>query len=243
MLFTYSSSIYLDRDNFRLSTKNGLLFPKFNYYEEFIDVGEVFTPFNLTSGSKKDVVLVFELNTSEASSEYLLKVKNTNLSVDQKYYDVLVKSKILKDNNNVNNYSMNSYINFDGSVLNGTRYRLNSYEIKEVFNETYRVCDGECKDYTYIVRPNTSGNYIMKVNSNVIGNNSYLKYPFDFYKYFVLVKYRTYGNVYNIRCNVLNTSDLSSDYVYIEVPSSIINANKIEFVINNRENKYNLVLK
>ena len=96
----------------------------------------MFTPFNLTSGSKKDVVLVFELNTSEASSEYLLKVKNTNLSVDQKYYDVLVKSKILKDNNNVNNYSMNSYINFDGSVLNGTRYRLNSYEIKEVFNET-----------------------------------------------------------------------------------------------------------
>ena len=83
----------------------------------------------------------------------------------------------------------------------------------------------------------------MKVNSNVIGNNSYLKYPFDFYKYFVLIKYRTYGNVYNIRCNVLNTSDLSSDYVYIEVPSSIINANKIEFVINNRENKYNLVLK
>ena len=65
----------------------------------------------------------------------------------------------------------------------------------------------------------------------------------DFYKYFVLIKYRTYGNVYNIRCNVLNTSDLSSDYVYIEVPSSLINANKIEFVINNRENKYNLVLK
>ena len=65
----------------------------------------------------------------------------------------------------------------------------------------------------------------------------------DFYKYFVLIKYRTYGNIYNIRCNVLNTSDLSSDYVYIEVPSSIINANKIEFVINNRENKYNLVLK
>ena len=173
----------------------------------------------------------------------MLKVKNTNLSVDQKYYDVLVKSKILKDNNNVNNYSMNSYINFDGSVLNGIRYRLNSYEIKEVFNETYRVCDGECKDYTYIVRPNTSGNYIMKVNSNIISNNSYLKYPFDFYKYFVLIKYRTYGNIYNIRCNVLNTSDLSSDYVYIEVPSSIINANKIEFVINNRENKYNLVLK
>ena len=238
-----SNNVYLDRDNFRLSTKNGLLFPKFNYYEEFIDVGEVFSPFNLTSGSKKDVVLVFELNTSEASNEYLLKVKNTNLNVDQKYYEVLVKSKILKDSNNVNNYSMNSYINFDGNVLNGTRYRLNSYEIKEVFNETYRVCDGECKDYTYIVRPNTSGNYIMKVNSNVIGDNSYLKYPFDFYKYFVLIKYRTYGNVYNIRCNVLNTSDLTSDYVYIEVPSSIVNANKIEFVINNRENKYNLVLK
>lgn len=243
-------TIKVDRNTFRLKVGSDRIAPKFSMSDLFVDMGETFKEIILTSGMEKNVVLVFEIDKEDYKSEYLIRVKNVdeiNLGdLKSEFADISTRPESLMDEELVGNYSIPGVVEFKDSFINGVSLDFVSYEINSSFKEIYENCyEGICSDYTYIVKPSGRSNAVMRIKGNLENKSDYdyIKYPKDLFQYFATIRYRYEGKIRELRTNIINSNYMINEYTYIEVPERIVEANKIEILINIRGIKYNLILK
>ena len=55
-----------------------MLIPKFSYKNEFLDLGEVFAPMDVSPGETKEIVIVYEIDKKEVKKEYIFRIKTNN---------------------------------------------------------------------------------------------------------------------------------------------------------------------
>ena len=244
----------LSRDTFRLSVGKELIIPTYSMAEKFIDIGQTFSPTTIKSGEDKDVIVVFEIDSSNLSKEYILKVKNFDsdryLSAENQYKDIIVAPSNLNENKDMGTVYLPNDIDFKDSILKESSLHISSYEIADRFKEKYKyTIDGKEHEATYSIIPSTKGDVkILKIEANMKIDDSvymkkYLNTPADLFEYYGVVRFRYQGYYKNLKLKKIDVDFDKDNYAYMEIPKEIENANKIDLIILIRGIKYTINLK
>ncbi len=244
-----TKDINVNRETFRLSYKDELLYADMSLAEKFIDMGESFRSNKVKSGTDYDCIVVFELDKSQLATEYIL---NVLTNTTEGYKAKIVKPKNLDDIKDNGSKTIPNNIVFSDSMLGNTSLTLKSYQVEEKFMEKYDyMFDGELKKGTYTVMPESTSlgiNAILRVDSEIVVDNSinmykYIKKPSDFYKYYGILSYRSLGNTGSVKLVPKDVIYETNNYTYFEVPYELMDADKIQLVLLIRGQKYTFILK
>lgn len=179
-----NTTYVLSRETFRLSLDDELLFPIFTLNEEFMDLGEVFTPREITKGENKDLIVVYEIDNKKLKSNYVFKIKNyDNKSlgdIQSPYKDITLKPNNLNEIKEEGTYKLSANLDLKNTILSESKLTISEYNISDKFDEKYNLCSSDsCKDITYIVRPNNVGKgdlTVLKLKTKLsLDNNLYMK--------------------------------------------------------------------
>lgn len=247
----------LYRETFRLELNNTMLIPTFGLDNKFIDVGKTYSPFEIKSGETKEFIIVFELDNSVNQSEFILKIKNYDYgnftTLESEYKDINIVPKYIDHDEDYGKLYLPIRLNLEETMLNNTNIVLNSYEIATTFKEKYEYCieENNCMTNTYIVKPISTGKgnlSVLKLRGTLeldddLYMNKYITNLGDLLSYFGKISYRYRGKYKTAAITKIPTKLKTNEYSYVEVPSELAEANKIEIILTIRGIKYTLVLK
>ena len=253
-----SSKTYkLTRDTFRLVVNNEMLIPKFSYKNEFLDLGEVFAPMDVSPGETKEIVIVYEIDKKDVKKEYIFRIKNYETislgDITAPYKEIIIKPYDLNSKNDTGTYYLPAELKFENTVLGNSSSIIGEYQISPSFKEKYQYCPSEdkCYDGTYMVRPESTGKgnvavLKLKISANIDKNiffSKYFKYPSDLIKYYGKIRCEFGDTSYTYTPLIISTKYQKDTYTYIEVPKELNKASKIELILSIRGIKYTIVLK
>lgn len=247
----------LYRETFRLELNNTMLIPTFGLDNKFIDVGKTYSPFEIKSGETKEFIIVFELDNSVSQSEFILKIKNYDYgnftTLESEYKDINIVPKYIDYDEDYGKLYLPIRLNLEETMLGKTNIVLNSYEIATTFKEKYEYCieENNCMTNTYIVKPISTGKgnlSVLKLRGTLdlddnLYMNKYITNLGDLLSYFGKISYRYRGRYKTASITKIPTKLKTNEYSYVEVPSELAEANKIEIILTIRGIKYTLVLK
>lgn len=247
----------LYRETFRLELNNTMLIPTFGLDNKFIDVGKTYSPFEIKSGETKEFIIVFELDNSVNQSEFILKIKNYDYgnftTLESEYKDINIVPKYIDHDEDYGKLYLPIRLNLEETMLGKTSIVLNSYEIATTFKEKYEYCieENNCMINTYIVKPISTGKgnlSVLKLRGTLdldedLYMNKYIINLGDLLSYFGKISYRYRGKYKTASITKIPTKLKTDEYSYVEVPSELAEANKIEIILTIRGIKYTLVLK
>lgn len=247
----------LYRETFRLELNNTMLIPTFGLDNKFIDVGKTYSPFEIKSGETKEFIIVFELDNSVNQSEFILKIKNYDYgnftTLESEYKDINIVPKYIDHDEDYGKLYLPIRLNLEETMLGKTNIVLNSYEIATTFKEKYEYCieENNCMINTYIVKPISTGKgnlSVLKLRGRLdldedLYMNKYITNLGDLLSYFGKISYRYRGKYKTASITKIPTKLKTDEYSYVEVPSELAEANKIEIILTIRGIKYTLVLK
>ena len=243
----------LSRELFRLEVNNKNLLPAFSIENKFIDIGNIYAPMTINKESIEEVNIIFEIDNINLKNEYIFKIKtneNSNISKDTSLYkEIVIKPTNLNSEIKVNNYSIPASINFNESLLKESILNINEYNLANNFKEKYSQCiNNNCYDNIVIVSADSINNAVLKLKTNLTidENTSLKKYIInssDLIEYYGTIKYRYLGNNYESKLVKIMNKKLNNEYSYFEIPNKILEADKIELVLNIRGKTYTIILK
>lgn len=247
----------LYRETFRLELNNTMLIPTFGLDNKFIDVGKTYSPFEIKSGETKEFIIVFELDNSVNQSEFILKIKNYDYgnftTLESEYKDINIVPKYIDHDEDYGKLYLPIRLNLEETMLGKTNIVLNSYEIATTYKEKYEYCieENNCMINTYIVKPISTGKgnlSVLKLRGTLdldedLYMNKYITNLGDLLSYFGKISYRYRGKYKTASITKIPTKLKTDEYSYVEVPSELAEANKIEIILTIRGIKYTLVLK
>ena len=114
----------------------------------------------------------------------------------------------------------------------------------------YLYCYKEkCYDKTYIVKPsNVDKNAVIKIVTDYeidseISLNKKLANVEDTFECFGKIKYRYLGVTREVQAKKITADYLKNNVAYLEVPSEVTDANKIELILSIRGKNITIILK
>lgn len=256
-----SAERLLERDVFKLELNKVQYDPSFTLGSKFIDFGEVYAPSSIRAGETKIVFVIFEINSDRTTNNYLLKIKNTVSNVtniDSTYREIIIKPKKIDNISDKGKYKLGETITLDNLIFKSTSVTVEDYEINDTFTEDWSYCtnSGVCKkNAKYTIFPETANKASVSVlkltskfeyldkdaNSEI---KKKVKYSSDLFSYYGFVNYTYLGETKTAKIKKISDSDFNPDnYAYFEVPSQLVNSNKIDLILTIRDSKYTFNLK
>ncbi len=243
----------INRNTFRLKIGDELLLPSFNYSNRFNDIGDVFNPFVLKGGEDASLLVVFEINNTDLSKQYLFKINNLiNSSTSTTFKDVIINPISLNENKDEGSFSIPSEIKLSNSILKESSVNLLEAEFGDSFKEKYTyTLNGKKRTATYSIIPESTNKRevtILKLQANIkmdedVYLNKLIKYPGDLFEQYGIIRYRYQGNYVTVKLNKINVNYNKENYCYMEVTKEVLKANKIELILLIRGVKYTFILK
>jgi hypothetical protein len=173
------------------------------------------------------------------------------VTIDSRYKDIIVKPTNLDKTNNDGTYQLSADLDFKDTILKNSRMLITNYEIEDKFKEKYNYCIAEkCNEGTYVVIPNVTGKgdiSVLKINATLdfdqtLYMSKYIKEPADLFENYAYITYTAQGYIKTYNLNKIEVKHNKDTIAYLEVPSSIKNASKIDLIINIRGKKYTINL-
>ena len=218
------NAISLDDQTFRLYADGTYHYLAKASCDLFNDLGVCYHNQKINAGSKYNFIAVYSLGKkySDAHLEILKSKKK------EEYVYTKVKISVKNFEKKVTNYSLN-----DPFVIDGNTYQIVSYKISNKTTYRYEECNNDkCNSFDKFVKPK-AGEYILAVDllnlkelSDTFINNS------------VGIKY----NDHYFNGKKLSIIDYNDNTIYFSVSGDIINSSHIVFVINTRNNEYDILL-
>lgn len=213
----------------------------------------------------KDIGLTYKSQTiSDKFESYLLVFKVPNKTALDKmtlrYFDlnsdtikIKVFPKYLNKSKEIASKNLTEKMDFNDSVLANTNLRINSYQLENTFKIDYKYCiNNECLDSYEYLKPSINGNntkVLLKLNAIFNFDKDISKSKMDFsqfVKYYMTIKYQKNNQIIKIKSDFNSVSPSKTtkeNEYYIEVPSAIKDAEKIELIFNIRNSIYSYKLK
>ncbi len=252
-----SKNISLDRETFSLKLQNKTVNPCFSVSDRFNDLGTFFVPGEIDSGEDDDYVVVFELTENDVKNEYVFRIKNFSDNaigiIDTKYKEIVIKPKNLNNIISKDPVSLPGEFNLSDSILKNYTISVNDYDISDRFKENYmiRIDNKEVNTiYSIIPKTTTKGKIsVLKLETSFssIDESVYMskniKIPADLFDYYGLLNYRIQGENKITKLKKINVSYKNESSAYLEIPSEVKDANKIELILLIRGIKYTFNLK
>lgn len=267
----YATSI--DRANFRIYIDDTVLYPSYDKSARFLDIGKDYQGETIATKGGSDYVFVYELTEDQIKGSYQMRILNGLSTQDgkliKKYKKVNIRPQNILKTVNLGNYEKNKMITLSDTTLGKTKFTLSSFEVVNIYTYKYEAChtelvckdingvekcsnDNVCKENTSAVVP--SGGKALLVIDDVIKWDESVPYyqsrDKDFYGDFVTIEY-----VYDTNAYVNNkdlegkavlkniTPQIIEDKIIYEVPSTLLNAKKVDFVIKIRNKKFTINVK
>lgn len=235
-------------DNISLLIDGKSYAPITNVYSDFIDLGNGYKDQKLSTTNQNRYYMVFKIPNSINTRKVVLRYIN-EIEYDKNNNEIYkykrVRLKPIDDKNIINiDKKLNEETNINDNKIN-----INSYNINNSFNYTYRICssDNNCYDNNNTVITNSNNTTILKLNINSkLGNtfNNTLNDMSSYFSEFGSVTYVKDGKTYrqkNLKNLTLNT--FNGKEIFLEVTNEIAGAEAINFEIRIRNINYRFKLK
>ncbi len=228
---------------------NGTQYYHTNGYETSLsDLGTVYTNQKITK-EFEDYILVYVIPSNLIKSEMTFKYidnmdyKRGETTIDS--IDIRLNPKYPENKKEViTQYQLNNEIE-----INDYKININSYEISDKFENTYRSCvnSNECYDFKEVLLPVLSdrAKALIKIEGTIESETNSIKNLGNFIEKYANVEYILNGNTYE-------TTDLyevsavktgQKNIYYIEVDKEALYSDNIKLTFNIRNNKYKYILR
>lgn len=237
--------------NFRIYIGNEVLYPSYDKSSRFIDIGETYSGELIRSQEAHDYVFVYELTKKQLKSSYQLRILNglseKNGTLLKNYKKITVRPQNLTKTDNLGDLKPNQEVSLKKTMLGNTSYILKDIKLVSSYPYSYDLCDKNgCKKINdTIVARGGKALLVIEDNIDLDENTAYSKYKNkDFYIDFTYLNYqfkitagKEHGDkVKNAYLRNITPQNMEGKKVY-EVPSTVLDADKINLVIRIR-NKY-----
>ena len=229
-----------------------------NYAKELYDLGTAYMGQQL-SDEFRSYILAFIVPKEDANKEMVLKF-NDNVSyvkgeIGAKNIMVTLNPIDLTEKKEEHSCKLGEEENFEDSVVEGSTFKINNYEINDRFKLNYKYCyaTDKCIDSSEYLTPSTTGNYLktlmkidgeFSIDKNV--NSSQIASVNAFLNTFATISYKLNDSWVTRRINTdsIRPKVAQDDtYYYIEVPSDVKNASEIYLTFTVRNQTYKYILK
>lgn len=246
------SKMKLDVTNFRLQIGDDYLVPTLDRSDYFIDYAAPYHGEFIKKNTSATYNIVYELTKKQIKNSYDLKILE---NIEYKVGDITAHYKILNvkptkilEKSEVKEYKLTEEINLNGSFLENSKTKINSYEIKDNYIYEYESCyNNTCRKINDVV---SSGYTTSKVKTTLLildvkttldknaTYTQYIKSINNYYENFFTVEY---DGIESSTKNV-TPSNLKNKIV-LQTPAKIKDSSKLKLVITIRDKTYKVNLK
>ncbi|MDD3452954.1 MAG: hypothetical protein PHN42_01585 [Bacilli bacterium] len=233
-----------------LEMNDHIFYNESKYKIEFSDFGNIYNE-DLLSTNFNTYIMVYKIPDSYIDDKMQIKYYDINrkvITVDINPEDLTKQKEIITSN-------LKEEVNLSESILDNSIFKIESYELSDVFKNSYKFCatSDTCYDSYEYIRPGLNSNedkILIKLVGNFILDENLvinkITTLYGFIKRFGSLTYKI-GDVTNkVSLNAseikpINTYDTMTSY--IEVPKELNEAESIILNVNIRNKMYNYILK
>lgn len=242
-----------------VSIKDKVYYPTTKYINSLVDLGEIYDR-QILENEFKNYLLVYEIPTIELSNKVIFRYLNgfdiKTSSLKPTYIKVELNPLNLDNNVKTSNISLNELVVMNDKTLGNSTITINSLEMNKEFISNYNFCltRTDCYKSIEYIKPNLNTNYdkaLLKIegyltlDENI--NSTSLKNLYSVINYFGKVEYIKNGKSYKVNkfTRVMPKKYQNSSIYYLELDSSVLEADEAYFIIRvrNYEYKFNVFKK
>ena len=244
-LQSYLTDKKIYSNDFNLRIGDAVFTTTSKYSKYLIDIGAIYDESkNISEAS--NYLFVYEIPEKYITSDMVFSYSNGGERLD-----ISIEPKDLVTNDLSVSKKISDDISFS-DTLGDISFKINDYEIKDVFvfNYNYCVSERDCISSKEYVKPSINTNFdktILRLNVNY--NNSTNLNLSNFYSFFTKFGYIEYklSNEWYIQSanfeELKSTKTSDKNNVYIGVKQDIVNADEINLIFNIRGSKYKYQIK
>lgn len=253
------ASTPIDTSYFRLYIGDEVLYPSYDRSSRFIDIAKTYQGSPLPAKSSDEYVFVYELNKNQIKTSYQIRILNEapvikNNKLVSKYRKINIRPHNITKKSSIGESSLGIETSLKDTTLGDTKITINSFDTKTSYKYTQKICDenDDCTNITDTIVP-SGGNALVIIEDELIWDKdtSYYKNSHrDFYGDFVTITYEF--NVFSGRdrgdkkvtteLKNITPQGMTGQSIY-EVPSTILNAEKITMNIKIRNKTLTIIIK
>lgn len=233
-----NSSREFDIEKMMLYVDNDFYVPTTRYNDSFKDLGNVYKNVSIKAKETVSYILVYEINAPKSNSNFLFKYQNV-LSSNKL---IRIKARIL----NISEFKIKGDYKYSDSVsipINENKtlsFKLTDFSINDSINYRYQSCDSNniCPIYQDTVSKSGKKILYTKVYLNDTSREDFLSFVNNYGK----IRYLVNGTYMTVPVKFAVTKNYKGNYLYLEVPSDVVNATSIDlyFTIRTYQYFYNL---
>lgn len=235
-----------------ISIKNKVYYPTTKYINSLVDLGETYDGQTLQN-EFENYLLVYEIPTTELSNKVIFRYLNgfniKTSSLKPTYIKVELAPLSLDNNIKTSNISPNELVIMNDKTLGNTTITINSLEINKQFINNYNFCltKNDCYKSIEYIKPNLNTNYdkaLLKVEGYITLdkniNSTSLRNLYSVINHFGQIEYIKDGKTYKINnfTRVTPKKYQNSSIYYLEIDSSVLEADEVYFIIRVRNYEY-----
>ena len=237
----YNKNITLKTGNFYLDIEGRKFYPVTKYKDRLFDLGTTYMNQEITNEFSK-YLLTFEIPSDFSDKKMILKYYDTNNDIIK--IDITPTS--LNEEKNIKEVNLGENLLLEDSIIKDTSIVIENYELSSIFTIQYNYCTSEnnCFESIEYLKSGTDYNIptiLLKLSGQVVNDSiSKTSNLFDYLNYFGKIEYELSGEKKEMTIpfkKVKPKKTIIND-LYIEVPSELENADKIDIKLNIRNKIY-----
>lgn len=248
----------IDKSNFRIYIGDDIIYPSYDKSSRFIDIGKTYKGEILNTNESDDYVFVYQLNEKQVKGTYEMRIlsgltqKNEDLLT--KYKKISIKPQNILKKETLQDISIKKQADLSKTTLGDTTFTLKKLNVVTTYPYTYESCDAKnnCVKVNDVILP-TGGNVLVIIEDKLSldDTSSYYKNSDkDFYADFITLQY-TYtlkiGGDTGPRTKTTNLKNVTpkflKDQSVYEVPSTLLQAEKINMILKIRNKELKIKVK
>lgn len=238
-----------------LKIKNNIFYPINKYNSKLVDLGNLYSNDVISTQGFEKKLLVYEIPSDLINEKMTFKYLDnfqSNGKLNPKYINVKLNPYNLDSKSEETIVNLNDEILLNEKVLDNIKVNINKFEMQDKFKLSYQYCrKSECYDSIEYLNPVLNTNYdkaLLKIDGQLFkedDSSDNIKNLYTIIKYFGKIKYQSARkiNYYKLSSKVDPKKADSENSYYLEIPKSIMNADKISFIIDVRDKSYEYVIK
>lgn len=241
-----NKNLTLKTGNFYLDVNGRKFYPTINYKDRLFDLGTTYINQEITN-EFSNYLLTFEIPENMSNKKMILKFYDTNTKIIK----INVTPTSLNDEKQIKEANLGEKLSLSESTLKNSEIVINNYELSSTFALNYNYCidENSCYESVEYLKPGTNYNIptmLLKLDGEATKNTNLRL--FDLYDYindFGTIQYEVNGTLkkVNIGFTKINPKKTTTNDIYIEVPTELQEATKIDIIFNIRKKMYTYHLK
>lgn len=243
----FNSLKFLKSVSLVLNINDHRLYNTIDYKRSFFELGNLYKNESIEN-DYATYILVYKIPNSYVDDKMVLTYTDNNKKVTK----IKINPTNLNKEVELSNNELNTELVLENSVLGNTKVIISSFDVSNVFKETYNFCLESCIESSEYIRSSLNENdskALLKLTSTITYDDLTIEAPasiYEFYSKFGSLVYTINGVEKTIKLNgneIKAVKTYNSNTTYIEVPSEVVNADKLVIIINVRNSVYKYVLK